>query len=124
MATKAQIKTRALRRLRVLAAGETASTDIDDIIDAAYDATYAMLAEDGTVTWGSTDDVPDEAEYAFTTLVAAQCADEFGVPEDRYRRLQAEAWGPDGAGRKCAMRKLREYSAQQYAPMETEADYY
>ena len=51
--------------------------------------TYHAIALDTDGT--SAPDLPVSMLRAFVTLVAADCADDFGVPEQRYQRLQAEA---------------------------------
>ena len=108
----------------MLEAGQTASSDDATDVDAVYSALYANLVERGVVTWGSSDEVPDEAERPMVSLLAAEIADDFQVEEPRYSRLWAEAWGPDTAKRLSAISQLYLLADPGYTSTKTEAEYF
>jgi hypothetical protein len=61
-------------------------------------------------------DVPVAMLRSFVTLVAADCADDFGVPEQRVMRLKAEA--------KDAERTLRILNTERVTSTPVEVDYF
>lgn len=124
MATKAQLRDKVLRKLKVLAAGQSAPPDDATIVEDAYDELHAQLTEDNVITWGSTDDIPDEAVRSMVKLVSFEVADTFlgARDEARYNRIRAEAYGLDGNS--GAFGVLRSLAAIDYVPTQTEATYY
>lgn len=89
MATRTDIRNRVLKKLRVLAAGESADADDAAVVDAAVAEKHEQLINRGLVAW-DVDSVPPYAVGPFVTIVAAECCDEFGVPEGRTVRLVAQ----------------------------------
>lgn len=95
MATKAEIATKVLQKLTVIAADQTAATNDSTLVQEKYDSLYQLLKADDLVSWGSTQDIPTEAVIPVVGLVARECLEEFTVPpnvattimldEDRYR---------------------------------------
>jgi len=116
MATAAEIRNRALRKLGVLESGGTPTTDEQTDADAAYAALYAFLSEKHAVTWDSDESIPVKAENAVVKMLMAELADEFGSTEGQYQRLQAEA--------SIALDKLIWLAAGQYVPTQTEGTYF
>jgi hypothetical protein len=108
----------------VLEAGQTVSSADATDVDAVYSALYANLVERGVITWGSSDEVPDEAERPMVALLAAEIADDFHVDEPQYSRLQQEAWGPDTAKRLSAISQLYLLADPGYTSTQTEAEYF
>ena len=93
MPTKAQIRNKALKRVRALEPGDTPSSDDITDVEEAYDELYKFLVSKKAVTWDSDEDIPEEATYHVVTMLAANIADEYAVPENTYQRLKAEAYG-------------------------------
>jgi hypothetical protein len=87
MATAAQIRDKAARKLGVKALGQALENSVSSDIDAAYDEVYARLRDEGLVSWHSTAAVPDEIVSPVVDLVAFARADEYGVGGERYQRL-------------------------------------
>lgn len=126
-ATKAQIRDKVLRKLKVLAFGQTATAEDADIVETAYDEVHALLSEKEVITWGSGDSIPDEAVRPIVKIVAFEVADDFlsSKDEGRYQRLRFEAYGPnypDMTGGALAI--LQELAAVDYVPQPTEAEYF
>jgi hypothetical protein len=109
MPTKTQIATKVLQKLTVLEADETADSNDLSLVEGKYDAIYPLLAARDSVSWGSTDDIPVEAEIPVVGLVARECIEEFTVPqivaqsliinEDRYhnqlRMIEYQYYRPE-----------------------------
>lgn len=89
--TRAEIANRALRRAGRLAYGQTATSLLTDAALQGYDEIYSFLFELGIVDWGSTSDVPNEYVPWIVALVAYNKADEWGISNDRFARIQADA---------------------------------
>lgn len=115
MATKAEIAIMVMQKLTKLAPGETITTDDSALIQAKYDSFYHILAAQNLVSWGSTDDIPIQAEIPVVGLLAKECLNEFTIPariaqdllinEQNYKNI------------------LKMYEYQYYVP-HTEAVYY
>jgi hypothetical protein len=86
------IKTGALLKLGVLAAGETASAADDALAAETLERLMDDLAAAGDA-WFDAGHLPEEARHGLTHLLAAALADPFGLPEARTARLAAEAGG-------------------------------
>lgn len=84
------IKTGALMKLGVLAAGETASAADDALAEEALERLVDDLAGAGDA-WFDAQHLPEEARHGLIGLLAATLADPFGLPEARAARLAAEA---------------------------------
>ncbi|GEM_PF-2110481 len=122
MATKTQVRNRALRRLRVIEAGGTPSADEITDTELAYDELHAFLVTKEAVTWDSDEDVPEEAANHFTTMLCATIADEY-ASESQYRRLQIEAFGQENVSQ-GALGELIDLARSDYTPVPTPAVYY
>jgi len=122
MATKTQIRNRALRRFRVIEAGGTPTSDEITDTELAFDEVHAFLVTKQAVTWDSDEDVPAEAANHFTTILCAWIADEY-VSESQYQRLQAEAFGVENVSQ-GALGQLIDLARSDYVPITTEATYY
>ena len=115
MATIAQLRNRALKKLRVLEEGETPTNEVIADVLAAYTSLHDRLSKDGAITWDFDEDIPSEAERPMVAILAAEMADDFGVDEMRYQRLLAESTRARGDL----------YMTQNnYISTETEAEYY
>ena len=124
MATKQTIRNRVLRRLKALPAGQTAEPEDAQIVEDAYDSLHAYLTEREVITWGSTDDIPLEAEESIVKLVADAIADEFlSKADENFRiRLGLQAYGSDGNS--GAFGDLQRLAAVPYVPTTIEAEYF
>lgn len=121
MATQAEIRTKALQKLKVFSPGVPIPVSDSTIVDEAYDNLYSSLLEEEAVWWGSGDDVPTEAVLPIVSILTAEIADDFlgNGQEHRYQRLQLEAYGPDQGERVSAISRLRKMAKTSYVPAQT-----
>lgn len=91
MATTSQIRDKVLKRLGVLAVGQSATAEQAADIDAAYLELYGRLSIKNLVEWWSADDVPAQFVGPVVAMVARERAVEYGLSTERYARIQAEA---------------------------------
>ncbi len=96
MATSGEIRDRALRRMGVLAAGDTARSSYASDLDTAYTEVYAQLETKDLVTWDSDEDIPNEFAHSVVALTAYARIDEYNVPTERYQRIVRDAIGIPG----------------------------
>lgn len=87
MATKSQIRAKALRLLGVVGVGVTPSGPQDSDMSDAYSEVYSELAELDLVEWAESDDIPARFVDTIVNLVASKRVDEYGVSNDRYQRI-------------------------------------
>lgn len=78
--TKTTLRNNVLKRIGVLADGETARPEQAADVEAVYDQLHAMLFEEGAVRWLLADSIPDWAAIPMREIVAADCAPLFEVP--------------------------------------------
>ena len=126
MATLAQVRNKALKKLRVLEEGETPTNEVAADADDVYNELHAYLASERVVIWDADEEVPAKAVRAMVTILAAELADDFGVDEMRYQRLQVEAYGVGGkekgsGGAKATLLALAKHDR---VPQPTPAEYY
>ena len=88
MPTRADVITRALRRLRVVAANRTPTADMSAEVGTVLDGLYAELSEDVAISWALSA-VPDSALNPLADLLAAEIAPEYSrpAPVSRSRAL-------------------------------------
>jgi hypothetical protein len=91
MATKEQIKWRALNKLGVIANGQTMTAAQDADMEAAYLETYGRLADIDAVGWDADEDVPDSVANEVAVLVAMQRVDNYSISNERLQRLASQA---------------------------------
>lgn len=77
--TKADLRTAVLRRLGVLAVGETPSAEDAETVEATISRVHAELQADGIAYW-PVNATPDVVTEPMIYLVAAYAAPEFGQP--------------------------------------------
>ena len=77
--TKADLRTAVLKRLGVLAVGETPSAEDAATVEATIDRVHAELQADGIAYW-PVNATPDGVSEPFIYLIAAYIAPEFGIP--------------------------------------------
>lgn len=91
MATKEQIKWRALNKLGVIATGQTMTAAQDADMEAAYLEVYHRLFTTDAVTWDVEEEIPDEVANEVALLVAMQRPDNYSISDQRLQRLAAQA---------------------------------
>lgn len=91
MAALLSVKQKALRRLGVLASGQTMTGDQDLQASTAYDSIYERLLAKDLAVWAKAGDVPDACVEPVVSLLAFELANEYGVSDSRWQRLQFSA---------------------------------
>lgn len=86
--TRAEVYTRSLRRLGVLAVDEDATADMEAQAGAVLDALFAEVTASKAVTW-TLNEVPDDAFLALVDLLATEIAPDYEVP---FRTPRGVAW--------------------------------
>lgn len=115
MATKAEVKQRALQLLGVLVMGQSAQEQHDARIETAYTEVYADLKDEGLATWSVSGAIPDDVSPHLVSLMAFNAADEIGVSDVRYQRI---------VGRSVpAKREIRKLTTPDYESLEEPDDY-
>lgn len=110
--TKAQLSTRVLEHLGILAAGESASTADDARVQEAIDSAYERLRKLGLVPF-ATSAVPPWAQVALRDYVAGDIAESFGLRDPKWKAMQS-----------LAERDLRRQTAGFRHPIPIRADYF
>lgn len=80
MATPAKLRLRALRRLNLVQAGQSAPGEDDAAAQDVYTALYGELDSQGSVAWSITDEVPSQFVEPLVQLIAHDLAPDYGVP--------------------------------------------
>jgi len=78
MATKAELATKVLQKLGIVAQGQSPDSADSVIVEDAYDSAYYYLRACHLVTWGGADEIPDGAVLPVRDFVASRVAEEFG----------------------------------------------
>lgn len=125
--TPAALKSAVLKKLQITDAGSSAAADDIAIITQKYTGLHKMLLKDGLVTWSLTENVPAEAEQPIVAMLAAFSANEFGIPDPRYSRLQVEGQYKLPAnigGPSLAERQLRQALSQKFVSSPVVSEYF
>lgn len=112
--TKSELVSAVLRRLRVLAAGETADANDADLVGEVYDSEYQQLKLLGLVPFDS-NAVASWAERPLVRYIAAEVGPEFGHSNEMENQAKKDR----------ALRDLRTQMARQRSrPLPTKAEYF
>lgn len=121
--TLAELRTAALQEAGILASGEIASAEDDQLAARKYAALYDMLLTLGLVAWAADDDVPDYADIPLTMMLAAAIAPAFGVSGQRLLDLRLA--GSIGLmPPSSAERALRQQLAKHYVSHPVQTEYF
>ena len=121
MATAAQIRERALRKLGINAAGQTTQAEVREDLDQAYQEVHAMLSTKNIAPWDFDEDIPDEFAEPVVFLVADSRKDDYAIPNDRYQRITLGAIGdgsPNNPGAEAKIRIMQASNAYKTPPAE------
>ena len=89
--TIAEVRDRALFILGKLATGQTAKGELADDMERAYDQIYDSLETQNLVSWGSTDDIPNEFVEDVALLMAFERSE--SIPTERFQRIAVRGQG-------------------------------
>jgi hypothetical protein len=114
----AKLAEKVLAKLGVLDRSGIDPADQENVLD-AYKSVYAVLADDGLVTWALSDSlestIPDRFVLSLTTLISAEIASFYGVG------APAEGWD---RAKLNATNTIRRQLASAQPPETVDAEYY
>jgi hypothetical protein len=91
MKTREELITRALQKLKVLAAGQTPSAEDAQVVDNEIIPVLSDLAERDIYLLGDPDQIEDSAFVHLADILANSVAGDFGKDQSEDLRLMAEA---------------------------------
>jgi hypothetical protein len=91
MISREQLVLRALRELRVVGAGQSASAEDAQAVDDDVEPVLSDLAARNVWQWGDPDQIDEAAAVHIAVILANSVAGQFGQPSDEIKRLSAEA---------------------------------
>lgn len=80
--TRADLVTRALRKLNVIGAGQAADAEDADLVDSMVDSTLGMLASKGVIEVANEGAIPAAHFEPLADILAAVAAPDFGKASD------------------------------------------
>lgn len=86
--TLIELRRAALQEAAVVAAGEPAQPEDDQLVAEKYAALFDMLLAEGLVAWALDEDVPAYADQPLTMMLAAAIAPAFGIEGQRLADLR------------------------------------
>lgn len=93
MATSAEIRNKAAKKLGLYGTGQTLRSAISADLDEAYTEVYGVLVAKELATWASTAEVPDALVEPVVSMVAAHRATQYSIPGERYQRVMRDYHG-------------------------------
>ena len=90
MATSAEIRNKAAKKLGLFGTGQTLRSAISADLDDAVTEVFAELENLGLKTWGATAEVPDHLVWPVVAKVAYSRVTEYPTPVERYNRVAAD----------------------------------
>lgn len=115
MATLLSVKAKALRKLGILGVGQDMTGDQDAQATTAYNSVYDRLLSKDLVAWAKESDIPDEHVEPISSILSFELANEYGVSDSRWQRLQYAALQAEP--------QLRRSIYPQYVPTTEAVDY-
>lgn len=112
-----------LERLQVAADGEPAQPGDIQTVKQRYTVVFELLNAKGLADWDAEEDIPADAAFAVSLVMAAYCAEDFFVPEPRKSGLKAEGY-LDLPQPSVAERTLKNRNATQYLSQPATPDYF
>ena len=91
MKTREQLVTRALQKLKVLAAGQTPSAEDAKVVDDEIVPVLSDLSKRKVYNFGNPDQIEDDAFVHLADILANSVAGDFGQEQSEPLRLLAEA---------------------------------
>jgi len=88
---------RVLRKLGVLAAGQSASAEDVQTVTDKYAEVWAELDDRQVIDWYVTDDIPDERAIHMINIVAGQLTDEFSLDDLKAASIEGKAALSEGS---------------------------
>lgn len=114
--TLAELRNAALKEAGILASGESAEPEDDQLVAGKYASLHDMLLTENLVTWAASEDVPEFAEQPLTAMLAALIAPAFGIVGQRLADLRLGYAGGE--------RMLRRQMAKHYVSQPVKTEYF
>ena len=111
MASAADIRERAVKKLGLRSLSQTTRSEIATDIDQAYTEVYAMLSVKSLTPWDFDEAVPDEFAKPVVDLVADARKDEYSIPGERYLRITLDARGDGTEINRSAIAVIKDMQA-------------
>lgn len=112
-----------LERMQVAADGEPAQPGDIQKVSQRYTVVFELLNAKDLADWDATEDIPPDAGFAVSLVMAAYCAEDFFVPEPRKTGLKAEGY-LDLPQPSLAERMLNKRNAARYLSQPAQAEYF
>lgn len=113
--TKIELRDDVLRKLNVLAAGQVASAEDAELVEARIESVLDELDDESLLTWDVANDIPGKAYLPLVAIVAYTMIGDFG------QQARAQELASDAAG---AERRLRRQAGRSLGPSTVQATYY
>lgn len=113
--SKAEIRDRAANELGILTLGQSLQAQDAQRIEQAYDEVYDYLDGQGLAIWAISDSVPDKVCPYVIAMVAFNCADGYGISQERNQRITAKFT--------IAEKKIRELVLPEYVAQDEAVNY-
>lgn len=121
--TLAELRKAALQEIGILASGEEAEPEDDQLCKEKYESLYDIMLTEGLVAWAADDNLPDYAALPVTMMLAAYIAPAFGVVGQRLADLRVG--GALGLPQQSvAERMLRRQLQKHYVSYPASSDYF
>jgi hypothetical protein len=112
-----------LERMQVAADGEPAQPSDIQKVAQRYLVVFELLNAKELADWDAQEDIPSDAGFAVSLVMAAYCAEDFFVPEPRKSGLKAEGY-LDLPQPSLAERMLNRRNAARYLSQPAQSEYF
>jgi hypothetical protein len=112
-----------LERMQVAADGEPAQPSDIQKVAQRYQVVFELLNAKDLADWDAQEDIPPDAGFAVSLVMAAYCAEDFFVPEPRKSGLKAEGY-LDLPQPSLAERTLNRRNAARYLSRPAQPEYF
>ena len=112
-----------LERMQVAADGEPAQPGDIQLVQKRYVVVFELLNAKNLADWDAEEDIPPDAGFAVSLVMAAYCAEDFFVPEPRKSALKAEGY-LDLPQASIAERTLMKRNASRYISQPAQPEYF
>ncbi len=121
--TRNELYRKTLERLQVVADGEPSQPSDVQSVTKCYAEVFEILELKNLADWSSEQDIPPDAATAMTMVMAAHCAEDFGLPEPRKTTIKTEGL-LDLPNPSLAERMLLKRSAGAYISTPAQPEYF
>jgi hypothetical protein len=109
-----------LERMQVAADGEPARPEDIKTVRDRYSVVFELLNAKGLADWDADEEIPPDAGFAMSLVMAGYCSEDFFVPEPRKSTLKAEGYldlpQPSLAERMLSARNASKYLSKPARP--------